>query len=270
MRRLGRPSSIAVAMPPSASTSAMCAERARGQVVRQPLDVGEPPQGSMTRGSGRSPSAGRAGCCGRCAPRRSRRQGQRFVERVGVQALGVRPASPPSPRAGARDVVVGVLRRQRPAGGLGMGAQRQRARVLGRELCWISFAHSSRAARCLATSMKKFMPAPRRTTGAARTCRSSGRRRRRRGHIRCRRPGCRRAPGRRRPGFLHVVAGDRDRVELRHLSRRVGEDVGDDPHRGLRRVDVGVADHELLEDVVLDGARRASLAARPVPRPATM
>ena len=36
-------------------------------------------------------------------------------------------------------------------------------------------------------------------------------------------------------------------------ARGVGEDVGDDPHRRLRRVDVGVADHELLEDVVLDG-----------------
>ena len=56
-----------------------------------------------------------------------------------------------------------------------------------------------------------------------------------------------------RAGLLHVVAGDRDRVELRHLLRGVGEDVGDDPHRRRRRVDVGVADHELLEDVVLDG-----------------
>ena len=37
------------------------------------------------------------------------------------------------------------------------------------------------------------------------------------------------------------------------MLRRVGDDVGDDPHRRARRVDVGVADHELLEDVVLDG-----------------
>ena len=54
-------------------------------------------------------------------------------------------------------------------------------------------------------------------------------------------------------GLLDVVAGDRDRVELRHLGAGVAEDVGDDPHRRLRRIDVGVADHELLEDVVLDG-----------------
>ena len=59
----------------------------------------------------------------------------------------------------------------------------------------------------------------------------------------------------RRPGLLDVVAGDRDRVEPRHLLRGEGEDVGDDPHARRRRVDVGVADHELLEDVVLDGPR---------------
>ena len=60
----------------------------------------------------------------------------------------------------------------------------------------------------------------------------------------------------RRPGLLHVVAGDGDRVEAGHLRRGVGEDVADDPHRRLGRVDVGVADHELLEDVVLDGPRQ--------------
>jgi hypothetical protein len=61
----------------------------------------------------------------------------------------------------------------------------------------------------------------------------------------------------RRAGLLDVVAGDRDRVEARHLLRGVFDDVGDDPHRGLGRVDVGVADHELFEDIVLDGAAEA-------------
>src|SRR5699024_9379245 len=55
------------------------------------------------------------------------------------------------------------------------------------------------------------------------------------------------------PGLLHVVAGAGDGVEARHALGGVGEDVGDDPHRGLGRIDVGVTDHELLEDVVLDG-----------------
>ncbi len=58
----------------------------------------------------------------------------------------------------------------------------------------------------------------------------------------------------RRARLLHVIAGDRDRVEFRHPLRSEGENVGDDPDRRRRRVDIGVADHELLEDVVLDGA----------------
>ena len=57
-----------------------------------------------------------------------------------------------------------------------------------------------------------------------------------------------------RAGLLHVVAGDRDGVEPRHVLGGVADDVGHDPHARLGRVDVGVADHELLEDVVLDGA----------------
>ena len=59
---------------------------------------------------------------------------------------------------------------------------------------------------------------------------------------------------RRRARLLHVIAGDRDRVEARHVLRRVGEDVGDDAHRGPGRVDIRVPHHELFEDVVLDGA----------------
>src|SRR5581483_10635711 len=71
----------------------------------------------------------------------------------------------------------------------------------------------------------------------------------------------------RRSGLLHVVAGDRDRVEARHLLARVLDDDGDDPHRGRGRVDVRVPDHELLQDVVLDGpgelrARHALLLTR--------
>ena len=55
-------------------------------------------------------------------------------------------------------------------------------------------------------------------------------------------------------GFLHVVAGDTDTVELGHVLRGILEDVGDNLHRRQRRIDIGVAHHELLEDVVLDGA----------------
>ena len=52
--------------------------------------------------------------------------------------------------------------------------------------------------------------------------------------------------------LLHMVAGDGDAVELRHVLRRVFEDVADDAHGHLRRIDVGVANHELFQNIVLD------------------
>ena len=60
-------------------------------------------------------------------------------------------------------------------------------------------------------------------------------------------------------GFLDVVTRDRDRVELRHVLRGVTEDVGDDLHRRLGRIDVGIPHHEFFEDVVLDRARQLVL-----------
>lgn len=54
-------------------------------------------------------------------------------------------------------------------------------------------------------------------------------------------------------GLLDVIAGNRDGVELRHLGAGVRENIGDDPHRRLGRIDVGVADHEFFENVILDG-----------------
>ncbi len=50
-----------------------------------------------------------------------------------------------------------------------------------------------------------------------------------------------------------MVARDGYRVELGHVLRCILEDVGDDAHREFRRVDVGVAHHEFLEDVILYG-----------------
>ena len=56
------------------------------------------------------------------------------------------------------------------------------------------------------------------------------------------------------PRLLHVVTRDGDGVELGHVLGRVRHDVAHDAHRGLGRVDVGVAHHVLLQDVVLDGS----------------
>ena len=54
-----------------------------------------------------------------------------------------------------------------------------------------------------------------------------------------------------------------------HLLRRELDDVAHDAHAGLGRVDVGVADHELLEDVVLDGPGQLELRGTPCSSPAT-
>jgi hypothetical protein len=51
-----------------------------------------------------------------------------------------------------------------------------------------------------------------------------------------------------------VVAGDGDGVPARDLLRAIGEDVGHQPQRLLRRVDVRAAGDVLLEHVVLDRA----------------
>src|SRR3546814_12839464 len=55
-----------------------------------------------------------------------------------------------------------------------------------------------------------------------------------------------------RTGFLHMIARDGDAVELRHVLRGIAENVRNDPHRRFWRINVGVADHELLLNVVLD------------------
>ena len=64
---------------------------------------------------------------------------------------------------------------------------------------------------------------------------------------------------RRRAGLADVVAGDRDRVPLRHLLGAVADHVDDDPHARPRRVDVLLLGDELLEDVRLHRARQLRL-----------
>ena len=155
---------------------------------------------------------------------------------------------------GADDVVVGVLLLQatRP-----MVWQWVRSILLRSSFApspSITRCHSVRAARSLATSMKKFMPMPKKKLRRPAKASISS-------------PAAMRALDiflavgdgegqllhRRRPGLVHVIAGDRNAVEFRHVGAGIGDDVRHDPHRWFGRIDIGVADHELLEDVVLDG-----------------
>src|SRR5688572_258387 len=56
-----------------------------------------------------------------------------------------------------------------------------------------------------------------------------------------------------RPRLADVIARNRDRVERWQVLGGVGEEIGDEPHRGLRRIDVGAAGNVFLENVVLHG-----------------
>ncbi len=60
--------------------------------------------------------------------------------------------------------------------------------------------------------------------------------------------------GRGRARLADVVAGDRDRMEERHLLRAELDHVHDEPHRGLGREDPLLLRDVLLEDVRLGGA----------------
>ncbi len=174
--------------------------------------------------------------------------------RVGVQRLGAAQRRRQRLDRGADDVVVGVLLGQRDARGLAVGAQHQALRLLRLEV----LLHQRRPEVARGAQLGDLHEEVHADAEEEREARREGVDVEARGeggaHIF-------QAVGdgegeflhAGRPGFLHVIAGDRDRVEARHVLRRVGDDVGDDPHRGFRRVDVGVADHELLEDVVLDG-----------------
>ena len=51
---------------------------------------------------------------------------------------------------------------------------------------------------------------------------------------------------RRGPSLVHVIARDRNAVEFRHVGRGVCDDVRNDPHTRFGRVDISIADHELL------------------------
>ena len=226
--------------------------RPASQVVGEPLDVERPaPRVDHLRGARLLLEQELR--VARDAGREVGGQRQRLVQGVGVQALRVALGGGHGLDARADDVVVDVLRGERPARGLRVRAQRQRLRVLRREL-----VHQLRPQQPCRPQLRDLHEEVHADAPEERQARGE--------HVdaEARVDACAQvldAVGERvgelevvgGPGLLDVVAGDGDRVELRHLPRGEREDVGDDLHRRLRRVDVGVADHELLEDVVLDG-----------------
>lgn len=183
-----------------------------------------------------------------------RRQGNRFVQRVRVQGLRMAAGGGQGLNAGAGDVVERVLFREGPAGSLGVRAQGQGLRVLGIELLdefgpqhagGAHFSHFHEVILALGPEEGKT-----RREGVNVNARLD--------------PGAdifqavRKGVGhfqvRRRAGLLHVVAGDGNGVELGHVLGGELKDVRNNPHGGIRRVNVGVAHHVFLENVILDRA----------------
>ena len=183
--------------------------------------------------------------------------GQRdgFVERVGVQALGVAQGGGHGLDAGTGDVIKRILFGERPTRSLRVRAQRHGLGVLGVELLDHLGPQQTTGTHLGDLHEQVFTLRPEEgETGSegvdidagldagAQVFETVGQ-----------------GVGQLQVGggtrLLHVVTRDRDGVKLGHFLRGELEDVCDDPHRGQRRINVGVAHHVFLQDVVLDRAR---------------
>ena len=224
-----------------------------GEIARQPLDIIRAAPGIDDAGGAALLLQEQLGVAGD-ARGEVGRQRQRFVERIGVQRLGVALRRRHRFHRRAHHVVEDVLRGQRPARCLAMRAQRQRARVLRIERLQQLRPEQARGAHLgdfheevhadrpeERQPRREAVDVEARGNAGAEVFDAVGERI---GELEVLR----------RAGLLHVIAGDRDRIEFRHVLRGVGEDVRDDPHRGRGRIDVGVAHHELFQNVVLNGA----------------
>ncbi len=189
------------------------------------------------------------------------RERERLVERVRVQALRAAEHGGQRFERGADDVDLGLLRRERDARRLRVEAHEQRARV----------------ARAIAVAQ---LPRPDATGGAVLRdlleevevrVEEEGEARRELVDVEAAldrrldvgesvRQRERELLRRRRAGFADVVAGDRDRMEERHLARAELDHVDDEPHGRLGREDPLLLRDVLLEDVRLGGA--AELVSR--------
>ena len=225
MRCLGRPSATALVMPPCASTSSISAQ-ARSSSSRVSSSTYQlPPSGSATAVT--PLSSARISCVLRAMRAREiGRQRDRFVEAVGVQRL--RPAEHRRQRLdrGADDIVVRVL--------LGQADTPLVWQCVRSSFDFSDFAPRSvmirahkRPRRAQLRDLHEQVHADAEEEAQARReivdVEAVGLRRAHIFHAVGERVG--ELLHRRRPGLVHVIAADRDRVELRHLRRAVGDDV---------------------------------------------
>ena len=198
------------------------------------------------------------------------RQRNGFIERIGVQRLGATKNGRHRFNGGAHDVVVRVLLGQRPARGLAVRAQHLRLGALG-----VETGHDAVPQQAAGAHLGNFQveihadsPEEGQAAGEGVDVHARGDAGTHVFHAVGQREG--QFDGLVGACFLDVVTRNRDRVELRHVLRGVAENVGDDLHRRLGRIDIGIPHHEFFEDVVLDGAGQLVLRLTPCSSAATM
>ncbi len=190
----------------------------------------------------------------RDARREFRGQRDGFVQRIGVQRLRAAQHGRQRFHRGTHHIVVRVLFRQRHAACLAVGAQHLGALVLRAQLRHHPVPEHARRAqlRHFHEEVHADAEEERKPRRERIDLQPLAHRRARVFHAVRQREGQFLHRGRAR--LMHVIAGDRDRIEFRHLVRGVFDDVGHDPHRRRRRIDIGVAHHELFQNIVLNGA----------------
>ena len=170
-----------------------------------------------------------------------------------MQALGASHHGRHRLDRGAHNIIVRILFRETRPRGLAMCAQHERARVLWREMLFHQRGPQQPTGPHLGDfHVEVHTDAPEKREPSRESIDVEPLGHRRTHVIQSVGNRERQLEITRRSGFLHMVARNTDRIELRHLFRGVLDDIGNNPHRGSRRINIGIPNHELLEDIVLD------------------
>ncbi len=180
------------------------------------------------------------------------RQSNSFVQSVGVQRLGVTQSCAHSFNTSTSYVVERILFGQRPTGRLAVSTQSQRFRILrtkginnlspqSTSCTHFSHFHEVVLADCpeerqtrskCVNSQASFntgtdiIPAVSQSVSHFNIIGSTS--------------------------FLHMIAGNRNAVKLRHILRCESENIADNSHRRRRGINISVTNHELFQNIVLD------------------
>ena len=182
------------------------------------------------------------------------RQGNGFIQRIGMQRLGMTESGGHGFNAGSRRVVERVLLLQAPARCLTVGSQGHRLGILRlKRLDQFGPQHPRRPhLGDLHKIIHANRPEKRQPRGkgidvqpSLQSCSQI---------LQTIRQGVSEFNVGGGASFLDVIAADADAVEARHAAGGVGENIGDNSHRRRRRIDVSIAYHVFLEDVILNRA----------------